>query len=127
MPRLITDRDRDVFVSVEQTRLALSDVRRALPQLRSELRRKWPIQEVELENRVPPRRNPYTPAAIAGVACVGIAVRFGLSAAQAAGKKVGDVMGQEIAEHVQGWIRRIGKGRRPVKNASRVRRPDSHR
>jgi hypothetical protein len=126
MPRLTTERDRDVFVSVEQTRLALSHVRRALPQLRRELGRKWPIQGLDLENRVPPRRNPYAPGAIAGVACVGIAVRFGLSAAQAAGRKVGDAMGQEIARYVQRWIRRIGKVRRPLKKPSRRRRPNSH-
>jgi hypothetical protein len=111
VPRLVTDKDREVFVSLEQTPLVLSDVRRGLPQLERDIRRKWPVQAVVIENRLPLRRNPYLPGtkAIIETACLGILVRFTLSAAQAVGAKVGDVMGREIAKHVKRWIGRFGK------------------
>jgi hypothetical protein len=121
----MTDRERTVFVSVEETPLVLSEVRRALPQLTRELRGRWPIQGAELENRMPVRRNPYTPTAVVAVACMGIAVRFALSAAQAAGTKVGDVMGREITKYVQRWIKRIGKTSAPMEKPSRSRKQTS--
>lgn len=127
MPRIVrvcTDENPEgqVFVSLEQTPLVLSDVRRDLPQLKRELCRKWRVLHVAIENRIPHRRNPHVPGALVAVACVGLVVKFGLAVADGAGKKIGETIGQEIVKYVNGWIKRIGKSKAARKRSARPRK-----
>lgn len=113
----------EVFVSLERNPAMLADVRQNLPRLKKELRKKWPVDNVQIENRIPRLRNPYDPSQIVEAACVGLLVSFTLPAVRAVSRKVGEAIGDEIARHVRRWIRSIGKsrtGRR--KNSTRVRK-----
>ena len=107
-----------VFVSLEDTPLVLSDVRRELPQLKRELRKKWQVLHVEIENRIPRRKNPHIATELVRLACVGVVVSFALPAAKAAGTKIGEAVGEEIAVYVRGWIRRVGRGKSTVKKSA---------
>lgn len=117
--RILTDKQpgaevqRDeVFISLEYTPLVLADVRRSLPALKEELRKKWPVEAVEIKNRISYlRKNPYDPSQVLLPACIGIVVTFGLAAAKAAGTKVGKDTGDEVGKHVRRWIRGLGKSK----------------
>jgi hypothetical protein len=97
-----------VSVSLEDIRLKLADVREALPRLRTELQKKWPVESVEIESRQPRAKNSHTPGAIIVAGCVVVVVRFALAAVDGAGKKFGEGIGDEIADHVRRWIRSFG-------------------
>ncbi len=100
--------DEEVFVSLENTPIVLSDIRTALPKLRKELAARWPVIRVEIENRRPTRRrNPYDPKqAIETV--LGIRVVFLLTrTAQVFLDEVARAAGSEIGEYVRGWIQRV--------------------
>jgi hypothetical protein len=97
-----------LFVSLERTPVVLADVRRALPQLKKELRKKWPVEYVEIENRIPRRKNPYSPTEIVTGACIGLVVTFSVAIAKAAGTTIGKTLGDEISAHVRRWIRGLG-------------------
>src|SRR5208282_5055364 len=105
-----TEASGEVFVSLEHTPVVLADIRAALPRLKKDLSSRWQIEHVEIENRLPRRRNPVNPAqvsqAIAG-GCVGILILFTVATVRAAGKKVGEAAGEEIGECVRRWIRQI--------------------
>ena len=111
--RVVTDKESDaeVFVSLEQALLVLGDVRATLPQLREQLRQKWDVTNVQIQNRIPRLRNPFNPLQVVEAACIGLVVSFTVPAVRAAGKKIGDAIGDEIAKHVRRWIRAIGKSR----------------
>ncbi len=111
--RVVTDKESDaeVFVSLEQALLVLGDVRATLPQLREQLRQKWDVTNVQIQNRIPRLRNPFNPLQVVEAACIGLVVSFTVPAVRAAGKKIGDAIGDEIAKHVRRWIRAIGKPR----------------
>ncbi len=111
--RVVTDKESDaeVFVSLEQALLVLGDVRATLPQLGEKLRQKWDVTNVQIQNRIPRLRNPLNPVQVVEAACIGLVVSFTVPAVRAAGKKIGDAIGDEIAKHVRRWIRAIGKPR----------------
>ncbi len=111
--RVVTDKESDaeVFVSLEQALLVLGDVRATLPQLREQLRQKWDVTNVQIQDRIPRLRNPLNPLQVVEAACIGLVVSFTVPAVRAAGKKIGDAIGDEIAKHVRRWIRAIGKPR----------------
>jgi len=109
----------EVFVSLEHTPVVLADIRAALPQLKKDLSSRWPIVGVDIENRLPRRRNPAHPVQTAEViayATVGIRILLG-ETAQAIGKAVV----REIGEYVRGWIRQVTQvaPRIPTRNHSR--------
>lgn len=117
-----------VFVSLEQTPVVMAEVRRTLPQLKKELRKKWAVENVQIENRIPRLRNPYDPTQIVDAACVGLLISFTLPAVRAASKKVGEAIGDEIAKRVRQWIRSIGKSSPARRRAStRIRKLSSRR
>jgi hypothetical protein len=99
------EKDEEVFVSLEHTPILLAQVRKNLLHLKSELSKKWSVEEVRIENRIPRLRNPYDALQIIEAACVGLLVSFTLPAVKAAGKKVGVAIGDEIADRVRRWIR----------------------
>jgi hypothetical protein len=101
-------RDGEVFVSLERTPLVLVDVRKALPRLKAELQRKYPVVYVDIENRLPRRANPYDPSEVVKAACIVLAIRFTWSAIDGAGKKLGEGVGDELAKHAKRWIRNFG-------------------
>jgi hypothetical protein len=118
----------EVFISLERTLIAMADVRSTLPQLQKELRRKWPVEHVRIETRIPRLRNPYDPSQVLEAACVGLVVSFTLPAVRAASRKVGEAIGDEIAKYVRRWIRSIGNPR-PTRHrgSTRVRQTRSRR
>ena len=92
--QVITARDLDhVFVSIEDTPLVLSDLRRSLPQLREELCRRWPVESVHLEEQRPRCKNPVDPLQVVEAACIGLVVVFSSAVLKAAGTKVGEGIG----------------------------------
>lgn len=48
-----------LFVPLERIPVVLADVHRALPQLKKELRKKWAVEYVEIENKISRRKNPF--------------------------------------------------------------------
>ena len=69
----------EVFISIERTPVVMADVRRILPQLKKELRKKWPVENVQIESRIPFRRNPYDPSQIVEAACCRASSQFHLA------------------------------------------------
>jgi hypothetical protein len=122
------ERYEGVFVSLERTPVLLADVRKNLLYLRMELRKKWAVENVRIDNRIPRVRNPYDPSQIVEAACVGIFVNFTLPALRSAGKKIGEVIGAEIAKSVRRWLRSVGK-KKPERRrvSSRARKTGSRR
>jgi len=111
---------RQVFVSLEHIPLVLAEVRAALPQLEKELKQRWPVKGVEIENRRLRLRNPIDPALTARViarAAVGIAIIFGAAAVTAAGTRIGAAVADEIVEYARGWLKRLPH-RRTVQGSS---------
>jgi hypothetical protein len=104
-----------LFVSLERTPVVLADLRWALPQLKKELRKKWPVEFVEIENQIPRRKNPYSPSEIVTGACIGLVVTFGVAVAKAAGATIGETLGDEISAHVRLWIRGLGNQKRSIR------------
>ncbi len=118
----------EVFISLERTPVAMADVRSTLPQLMKELRKKWPVEHIQIENRIPRLRNPYDPSQVVEAACVGLLVSFTLPAVRAASRKVGEAIGDEIAKRVRRWFRSIVKSSPARRRAStRVRKIASRR
>jgi hypothetical protein len=109
--RLVTGREPEgeVFVSLEQTPLVLGELRKALPQLRAELQKKWPVLYVDIENQLPARRNSYDPSELVKAACIVLAIRFTWSAVDGAGKKLGEVVVDELSKYARRWIKNFGK------------------
>jgi hypothetical protein len=101
----------EVFVSLERTPVVIAEVRRTLPQLEKDLRKKWPVESVRIESRLPRLRNPCDLSQVLDTACVGLLVSFVLPGVRAASKKVGEAIGDEISKHVRRWIRAIGKSK----------------
>lgn len=101
----------DVFISLERSPVVIAEVRRALPQLKKELRKKWPVEGIQIETRLPRLKNPCDLSEVLETACVGLLVSFVLPGVRAASKKVGEAIGDEISKHVRRWIRTIGKSR----------------
>jgi hypothetical protein len=120
---LVSDRESDseVFISLENISIVLADLRRALPQLKNTLRRRWMVQTIEIENRIPRFRNPFDPSQIIVPAGIGLLITFGAAAAKAAGKEFGAVAGKEIAAYVRRWIRRLAT--KKTRTAIRSGRP----
>jgi hypothetical protein len=97
----------EVFVSIESIPVVLADLRRCLPSLQKELKKKWPVKHVEIQEKRPRRKNPYDPSQIVAPVAIGLAITFSYAAAKAAGTKVGDGLGEEITERVRKWL--LGK------------------
>lgn len=115
---LPVSREEEPFISLEDSRLVLADVRAGLPQLRKELKSRWPfIQSVEVENRqITRRRNPHDPTQVFAVLGIAIYIStrtariFFDEVARGAGKKVGPAVGKHIVEaleYVRRWIKRM--------------------
>src|ERR1017187_2358335 len=96
---------KEVFVSVERTPLLLAHVRKALPGLKKELGKKWKVEDVTIEARMPRRKNSYDPKQILELACVGIAVHYVIGPALKAG--VADPVGAELKKYVTRWLKRF--------------------
>src|SRR5258708_18054243 len=99
---ILSDRKKysKVFVSLKRTQALLTDLRRNLPQLKAELCRKWQIENVQIENRIPRLRNPYDPSQVVEAACIGLLISFTLPGVKAVSKKVGEAVGAELAKRV---------------------------
>ena len=85
-----------LFISIEDIPLVLADLRRSLPELAAELRGKWQVETVYIEEQKPRAKNPIDPAQIIPAACIGLVVVFGSAVLKAAGTKIGDAIGDEI-------------------------------
>jgi hypothetical protein len=126
--RLVNDGEKyeEVFVSLERTPVVIAKVRRNLPQLKKDLRKKWAVENVQIGNRIPRRRNPYDPSQVVEAACLGLLISIALPAGRAASRKLGEAVGDEIAKHVRRWIRSIGKSRpRRRSGSARIRKMGS--
>ena len=105
--RVITAKEPEqVFVPIEDIPLVLSDLRRSLPQLREELRRRWPVEIVDLEERRPRRKNPFDPLQVVEAACIGLVVVFSSAVLKAAGTKVGEGIGDGVKPFVTRWLKK---------------------
>jgi hypothetical protein len=111
------ERRESLFISLEHETIVPARVRAALPQLQNELRKKWPVEDVEIENRMARRTNPFNPHEILAPHGIGLVVLFGRSVAISAGFKVGGTVGSQITAHVLRWIRSFGK--------TKSRKPDA--
>jgi hypothetical protein len=117
---ILSDRKKysEVFVSLERTPVLLADVRGNLPQLKAELCKKWQVENLRIENRIPRLRNPYHPSQIVEAACIGLLISFTLPGVKAVSKKVGEAVGDEIAKRVRLWIRSIDRPHRERRKGS---------
>jgi len=115
--RLVTDGEPDedvISISLENKPKIISDVRRALPSLRREMRKKWPtLANVEIRHRVPRLKNPvdvtlYNHAWIADARLILAAVFTSQVAADFA-KEVLKPSAQEIGEYLKRWVRKVAK------------------
>lgn len=105
--RVFTAKDpKHVFVPIEDVPLVVSDVRRSLPQLQEDLRRRWPVESVYLEERRPRRKNPFDPLQVVEAACIGLVVVFSSAVLKAAGTKVGEGIGDGVRPFVTRWLRK---------------------
>ena len=116
---------KEAFVSVEQVPLVLADVRKALPELKRELAKKYRIEAVELTARQPRLPNPMSRRKVIITAAVGILVTYVVGpAAKAASEKVGEAIGDAIVKFVRGWLKQFVKQGRdrpePRKNTTRM-------
>jgi len=114
--RVITDKEPEqVFIPIEKISMVLSDLRRSLPQLREELRGRWPVETVHLEERRPRRKNPFDPLQVVEAACIGLVVVFSSAVLKAAGTKIGEGVGDGIKPFVTKWLRsRFGQASRQL-------------
>lgn len=108
-------REGEVFVSLERTPLVLAEVRKALPQLQTALQAKWPnAAYVDIEERRLRLRNPFhgvvTREMLEAIGIV-LAVRFAVSASDAAGKEFGKGITQEVGRYVRRWLRQFSYGK----------------
>jgi hypothetical protein len=87
MSPVVGPEPEQVFVSIEDIPLLLSDLRRSLPELTAELRSRWPVKTVCLEEQKPFRKNAFDASQVVPAACIGIVVVFASAAAKAAGTK----------------------------------------
>jgi hypothetical protein len=95
----------EVFVSLEKMPLVLGDVRKALPQLKADLQRQWPVEYVDVENRLPRRKNPFDPSEVVKAACVGLVMGLGTGI----GTEITKPLGAELGKYVRRWIKRFTK------------------
>lgn len=100
-----------VFVSLENARLRLADVRKALPGLQAELQKDWPtITDVDIESRRLRLRNPFhgtISREMLEATGIVLAVRFAVSATDAAGKEFGKDVARGVIRYVRRWIRKF--------------------
>lgn len=92
---------QSVSVSLERTPLILSHVREALPQLKKELSKKWPVLWVGIEDQKPRLRNPHDPHAIISAARIVLTVRF-------ISGEVARAAIREVLDYVRNWIKSFG-------------------
>lgn len=113
---------QSISVSLERTPLILSEVREALPQLKNELGKQWPVLWVAIENRKPRLRNPHDPRAIIEAACIVLTVKF----VGGVGAELGKMALRTATKRVQNWIAKFGKPalatRRKLSTRARTRR-----
>lgn len=96
---------KQIFISIEDVPIVLSDLRRSLPDLAAELRRIWPVESVYIEEQRSYRKNPFDPSQLVIPACIGLVVIFVSAAAKAAGSKIGDAIGEEVTPYVRRWVK----------------------
>ena len=126
--RLITAKEPEqLFISIENFSLVLSELRRSLPQLREELHRRWPVESVHIEERTPRRKNPFDPMQVVPAACIGLVIVFSSAVLKAAGTKIGESIGDGIKPFVTKWLKsRFGKPRRKLATSRKTnKRPIS--
>jgi hypothetical protein len=99
--RVWTGREpKSLSVSLERTPVILADVRKALPQLKRELSRKWPIDSVYIEDKLPRRSNPFDASQIVEAATLALVVGF----AHQVGKELGTGEGLAIKKYMREWL-----------------------
>ncbi len=108
-----TQSGKSVSVSLERIPLVLADVREALPQLKKELDKQWPVLWVSIENQIPRRRNPYDPSEVFKAACVVLIIAF----AKGGGEELGKKTTSAVTKYVQNWINKFS--RKPPKTTRR--------
>jgi hypothetical protein len=103
----------EVFISLEQAPIVLANIRAALPHLRANLRKRWPVERVEIDIRLPRLQNSsdtwsfLSHSHVIADVGVGILVLYLAEAVRAAGKKTGEAAGKEIAGYVRRWLHRV--------------------
>jgi len=119
--RLVTGGEPDeqvISVSLGNKPKIISDIRRALPSLRKQMRKRWPtLTNVEIRPRVPPRlKNPvdvtqYNHLTYAWVtdARVILAAIFTSQVAADFAKEVLKPSAQEVGEYLRRWVRKFTK------------------
>jgi hypothetical protein len=135
--RLVTDGEPDeevISISLENKPKILSDIWRALPSLRKEMRKKWPtLTNVEIRHRVPPRlKNPvdvtqhnyYLVQAWVADARLVLAAIFTSQVAVEFAKEVIRPSAKEVGEYLRRWVRKFtaSKSRKKVKAPTRKKR-----
>lgn len=104
----------DVFVSVEDFPVVLSELRQSLPELEGELKRRWPVGSVRLDAQRNRIRNPIGPTTHLLIsAAIGIFVTYGSEFVRQTTKKVSDRVGDEIADYVSKWLKKKFARRKP--------------
>jgi hypothetical protein len=97
----------EVFVSIEAVPLVLSELRRSLPELARELKKRWPVDGVRLDARRPRLRNPLDPTTQHLVhAAIGIFILYGSRFGHQTITKISDRVSDEIADYVSKWLKR---------------------
>jgi hypothetical protein len=115
--RLITGGESDeevISVSLENNPKILFDVRRALPSLRREMRKRWPtLSDVQIRHRLPRVKNPVDPHASALLtdARVILAAIFTSQIAAEFTKEVIRPPAKEIGEYLRRWVQRFTKSK----------------
>jgi hypothetical protein len=121
--RIIADSETpNIFISLEDVPVVLSDVRRALPELTKELRKKWPVDNVHIEERRPRLKNPIEVTQLIQAAAIGLVVVFGTNFTKAVATKLGDGIGEEITPHVIRWLKSCFKKSKTARSKPRSKR-----
>lgn len=102
----------DVEISLERTPLVLAELRKALPALKRDLRKRWPVLYVGIENRIPRRRNPIDPSEVVRTASIVLAVKFSYEVVGEAGKEIGKTIGKDVSKYLRRWLKSFAKRRR---------------
>lgn len=108
-------------VSLEDVPLVMSTFREEIRELEKEMRKRWPGVSVHIEQQPPRMRNPYVPGAIVHPGhLILVAVWGAYKAGQlserlrkgknafmdAAGKKIGENVGEKISLFMNQWLAR---------------------
>lgn len=114
-----------VSISLEETPVVLSDIRRALPMLKKDMQKKWPtLSDVHISYTQPRIKNPidYKLSALLIDGSLRLAASFVLGVA---GREIIKPPAQEIGKYLRRWVQKFTKSK-PKRRRSKSRKRRSY-